>query len=81
MQMVYPTIEEALKSLRITISIEQEGDSKRVIIHSPLHIKKEHTLKVEFSADFSREDILTSPYVVNELVDMYGIKGVTGFTL
>lgn len=57
----------------LTIEIEHKGNSKFVIIHSFIHVNKINRTGMEYSDEFTDEEILNDERVLGYICDVYGL--------
>ncbi len=58
----------------LTIEIEHKGNSKFVIIHSFIHVNKINRTNMEYSDEFTDDEILNDERVLEYICDVYGMK-------
>lgn len=61
----------------LSIEIKQVGDSKKVFIHSTIHVEKVKELSFSYSTEFTDGHILNDPALYSKVAKMYGLKIVT----
>lgn len=77
----YGTIYQALESIGVTVTIEIINESKRVRIHARLHKQKEFLLAMEWSTDFTDQEILNDSNLKYELSHMYDVRPISGYCI
>lgn len=73
MSMYHHVSKYALPSY-LTIEIEHKGNSKFVIIHSFIHVNKINRTNMEYSDEFTDDEILNDERVLEYICDVYGMK-------
>ena len=73
MSMYHHVSKYALPS-NLTIEIEHKGNSKFVIIHSFIHVNKINRTNMEYSDEFTDDEILNDERVLEYICDVYGMK-------
>lgn len=61
----------------LSIEIKDVGESRKVFIHSKIHMEKVKELSFSYSNEFTDEDILKDPDLYKKIASMYGLKIVT----
>lgn len=80
-KLIYEDIYALLESIKVTVTVITENDSKFVQVDSPLFMNKQYRLPLEFSTEYADYDILNSKNVINLLSSKYGIYHTSGFTI
>ena len=80
-KLIYEDIYSLLESIKVTVTVITENDSKFVQVDSPLYKNKQYRLPVEYSTEYTDYDILNSKYVINLLTSKYGIYHTSGFAI
>lgn len=80
-KLIYEDIYSLLESIKVTVTVITENDSKFIQVDSPLFKTKQYRLPLEYSAEYSDYDILNSKGVINLLSSKYGIYHTSGFTI
>ena len=73
MSMYHHVSKYALPSY-LTIEIEHKGNSKFVIIHSFIHVNKINRTNMEYSDEFTDDEILNDERVLEYICDVYDMK-------
>ena len=73
MSMYHHVSKYALPSY-LTIEIEHKGNSKFVIIHSFIHVNKINRTNMEYSDEFTDDEVLNDERVLEYICDVYGMK-------
>ena len=73
MSMYHHVSKYALPSY-LTIEIEHKGNSKFVIIHSFIHVNKINRTNMQYSDEFTDDEILNDGRVLGYICDVYGMK-------
>ena len=58
----------------LSIEIEHTGNSKHVIVHSTIHVAKINKTGMEYSDEFTDDEILNDGRVLGYICDVYGMK-------
>lgn len=80
-KLVYEDIYSLLESIKVTVTVITENDSKFIQVDSPLFKIKQYRLPLEYSSEYSDYDILNSKGVIGLLSSKYGIYHTSGFTI
>lgn len=57
----------------LSIEIEHKGNSKFVVVHSTIHVDKVNRTNMEYSDEFTDEEILNDESVLKYICDVYGM--------
>ena len=58
----------------LSIEIEHKGNSKFVIVHSTIHVAKVNKTGMEYSGEFTDDEILNDGRVLKYICDVYGMR-------
>lgn len=61
----------------LSIEIKQVGDSKKVFIHSTIHVDKVKEIPFSYSSEFTDGHILNDAALYRKIANLYGLKIVT----
>lgn len=61
----------------LSIEIKEIGDTKKVFVHSTIHVDKVKELSFSYSTEFTDGHILNDPELYSKIANMYGLKIVT----
>lgn len=75
--MMYSHINTYVLPSYLSIEIRQEGDTKKVYIHSKIHVDKVKELSFSYSSDFTDGYILNDLALYEKIASIYGLKLVT----
>ena len=78
-KLLYSDFYAALNALSVTVEIQIHKDSKLVIIHAPLYMKKKSTVSWCYGLTYTQEDIFNDPQLRTMLATRYGIIEASGY--
>lgn len=61
----------------LSIEIKQKGDSKKVYVHSKIHVEKVKEISFSYSSEFTDAYILNDQALYRKIASLYGLKLVT----
>lgn len=61
----------------LSIEIRQEGDTKKVYVHSKFHVEKVKEISFSYSSEFTDAYILNDLALYKKIAKLYGLKLVT----